>query len=618
MAQPGQSPFVRAAAPLPALAASPAHTAGPDTPPIRFAAPAAGATVAAVFGPAAETFRGYPLAEYSYAGTAGERLHVRADSGAVLAVCIVGAAQWAAVRADTGGTAAAFAGTCAAATGGQRPEVATVLPTDGDVVVLAVGAPGGEGSRYRLTTVEAGRAVDLLADGAATRATLGDGDEDEVVLRQPIAAHYVKGNAGDRLVVTVASTVFSPYAEVGTGTGSGYRALVGNEADASGTSQIQLVLPATGVYSVLLGDARGRRTGAYTIRAQRTASRPWAEVYPGSGDPDGRYALLVGVGDYPGLGPAGAQSDLRGPRTDTETMRALLVDTYGFDPAHVVVLEDAEATREGVVEAVRRHLGQAGPAGSAVFYYSGHGMQIPTDALTAEPDGQDESLVLWGRGGDVATLLDFELGALLDSLQAGHTVAVLDNCFSGTGTRGAEEGFAVRRLDIADVAGHVAASDDPVADRPADRTAEPERHVLLAASRSDQPSLELDGLGGLPGRRGVFTHFLAAALRDAGPDATFESVVAEIRPRVMGATRLVMAQAVGGDPQQPQVEGAQRTVGVRRCPRATAMSDIGPGSPSATPSLRGARRNGGHACDWPDAHAQTDAVRPRLATQLRA
>lgn len=558
------SPFARSFVPLaaqidlPALAAD--STALASAP--RASVPAAGAAVEATFGPDAMQVRGAPIDAYVYAGTAGERLHVRIASDVVPALCIASAAAWAAARTGTAAAGASDASVCARATASRPAEIDTVLPTDGDVVVLVVGAPGAVGGRYQLKTVDAGEHVGLLAAGPAVQAMLGDGGADEVRMNgQAVGTHFVEGRAGDRFVVTVASEAFAPYAEVGTGAGTGYRSFVGAEADSSGTARLQIVLPTDGVYSVLLADGHGRGVGAYSVRVERDAARPWAEVYPGGGAPAGRYALLVGIADYPGVGPAGNQSDLRGPPTDVETMRALLVETYGFDPANVVVLRDAEATRERVTEAVQRHLGQAGPAGRAVFYYSGHGMQIPTEALTAEPDGQDESLVLWGRGDAIAPLLDFELGALVDSLSAGRTVVVLDDCFSGTGTRGAQDGFAVRVMAYDDVSARVQAP--PAAVRPADRTAEPIRHVLLAASRSDQPSLELDGLGGLPGRRGVFTHFLAAALRAAGPDATFESVVAGLRPEIARATRTIMAQAVGGPPQQPQVEGAQRTDAVR-------------------------------------------------------
>ena len=573
-AQRPQSPFVRATPALlmarPGPSSGPARSGGPDAVAALAGLPPAGAALEGTFGQGTPRYRGYPVGAYRHSGTAGERLHVRVESGVAQALCVVEAEGWAAVQeavAAPGRPAAALRGGCARTADGQTAEFSTVLPADGDVVVVVLSGDARAVGPYRLETVAAGDRVAFVETGQALGGILGDGAVDPLeaaasaTAGRPIAAHFVEGRAGDRLVVSVASNAFRAYAEVGTGLAEGYAPLVGADADSVGALRLQLVLPRDGVYTVLLGSTVRADVGPYTVDVERASARPWAEVYPGGGDSAGRYAVLVGVGDYPGLGPRAAQDDLYGPRTDVETMRNLLVDSYGFDPAHVVVLEDAEATREGVVEAVRRHLGQAGPDGTAVLYYSGHGMQVPTKALNAEPDGQDESLVLWGRGGEVATLLDYEVGALADGLRAGHTVFILDNCFSGTGTRGASGDFAVRRLDYDDVAGYVAAAADSVAARPAlaDRVAEPKRHVLLAASRSDQPSLELDGLGGLPGRRGVFTHFLVEALREAAPDATFESVVASIRPRVMGATREVMAQAVGGPPQQPQVEGAQRS-----------------------------------------------------------
>jgi len=307
---------------------------------------------------------------------------------------------------------------------------------------------------------------------------------------------------------------------------------------------------------------RGDRAGGpYSIRATQSGGQ--AAPMASGGDPAGRYALIVSVADYPGLG-RDQRADLVGPLADGRAVRQLLIETYGFRAEDIVTLRDGEATREAVVEAFRTHLGQAGPEGTAFFHYAGHGTQLPSEALPAglsaagaaraEADGLEEALVLWGRGADYGYLLDHELGALAEGLTAGHTVVVLDNCHSGDGTRGEGGRAALRQLPFDAIAGRLDVPDGLLPE--ADASAGAQRHVLLAAARAEQPSLELDGLAPDGGRAGVFTTLLVAALRDAPPEASFADVVAGVRARAERLTRTDMA-AYGYEPQAPQVEGAQ-------------------------------------------------------------
>src|SRR5690606_40952435 len=128
-------------------------------------------------------------------------------------------------------------------------------------------------------------------------------------------------------------------------------------------------------------------------------------------------------------------------------VRQVLIERYGFRPENIVVLTNADATRDHVIEAFRRHLGQAGPSGSAVFYYSGHGTQIPDgyagyDA-SDEEDKADEALVLWGTGGNFGFLIDDVHVGLADNLAAGHLHPLPDYCHPGSSTRVRDESHNV-------------------------------------------------------------------------------------------------------------------------------------------------------------------------------
>jgi hypothetical protein len=209
---------------------------------------------------------------------------------------------------------------------------------------------------------------------------------------------------------------------------------------AKGEVHAELKLPLDGDYSIMVVGTSPISRGPYTLTTKSQGSVTdvdYARLYPGGGDPNERYALLVAADDYPV-----EDNDLDGgPSNDSQLMRQLLIEKYGFKPENIVMLKDVEANRDQIIEAFRRHLGQAGPNGVAVFHYSGHGMQMPdnrgwTGADDPEPDGKDEAIATWGTQGDLyGYILDDEMAVLTSELKAGNTLIVLDMCHAGTGTR---------------------------------------------------------------------------------------------------------------------------------------------------------------------------------------
>lgn len=257
------------------------------------------------------------------------------------------------------------------------------------------------------------------------------------------------------------------------------------------------------------------------------------------------YALLVGIDAYRDPVPP-----LRGCVADIERIGDLLRlrAAAAGDRLDILTLTDEEATRAAVVDAFHRHLGQAGPEDTALFYYSGHGSQQPTlpEHTELEPDGLDETLVLVdSRDPGHYDLADKELAVLVGEVAeaAGHLLAVLDCCHSGSGLRAADEdGVRVRRAPTDTrarpaatyLAGSVAGS---VADGVAgstrgtggSRAVEPSEadwlgleprggYVLLAACRSDQTAKEIrvDGVD-----RGAFSVALQRALAGTGGQPTY-------------------------------------------------------------------------------------------------
>lgn len=142
-----------------------------------------------------------------------------------------------------------------------------------------------------------------------------------------------------------------------------------------------------------------------------------------------RRALLVGVNDYRAV-PA-----LQGSINDIETMREILATRWGFAPANIRVVRDAQATRVGILSALQQFVAQSQPGDTVYFHYSGHGSQVQ-DLNGDEQDGLDETIVPQdGRSEGVPDITDDELDAIFARLQVRTALIVLDSCHSGTATR---------------------------------------------------------------------------------------------------------------------------------------------------------------------------------------
>jgi caspase domain-containing protein len=361
----------------------------------------------------------------------------------------------------------------------------------------------------------------------------------------------INGAAGDEITVTLRSDDFDTYLMV---LRDG-EIIASDDDGAGGTdSQITLVLPAQGAYVVRANSYGSGVTGAYTISMSTQAGGGRSAGFDGfgsGGDPDGRYAVLVGIDDYPGT-----DSDLRGPIEDARIMERVLIEKYGFDPANVVTLNDSDATRSNIAQGIAQHLGQAGPNGVAVFFYSGHGTQIGeniglTGSLDPEPRGDgDEAIYVYGQSYESSVVLDEELGFLMETLDAGRSLVVVDACFSGEITRGSLDSPQSKVVDLSDpdVASNVVlptsfiTSDLKALDlydmslgfgdfAEIGRVFEnPQRHLMWGASTEDQVSWT----SGLGNGASVFTYFMGERMMEAGGSATFGDVQRLVHDDVVG------------------------------------------------------------------------------------
>lgn len=279
----------------------------------------------------------------------------------------------------------------------------------------------------------------------------------------------------------------------------------------------------------------------------RPASCPFDEPGP---QPTGDVALLVGINDYGGSpdGTSARWTPLLGTHNDVRVMADAL-NERAFD---VVILLDEAATRACIERGFQRHLARAGEGDTALFFFSGHGQQIPDQVdQPDEADGYDEALVPWDHRGQCdgnGHLRDDRIGELVRELTEAHAevVLIIDACHSeslsraGGLSRGGKPCLepSPGRRDAAKV-GFGLAQPKPGA----------RGYTLLTASRADEAAVERRiGSVGDAKHFGVFTYFLAQALREADKRTTWRQLVDQLRRRLRQE----------GYSQEPQIEGDGR------------------------------------------------------------
>jgi len=214
--------------------------------------------------------------------------------------------------------------------------------------------------------------------------------------------------------------------------------------------------------------------------------------------------LIVGVSDYEFL-----NADLRGPANDVGLVSDMLL-ARGAAPDAITVLAApdvrldqrlsvaAAPTRAAIVEGLTTLAEAAGPGDTVVFYFSGHGSQMP-DASGDEAGGYDEILLPadaknWkGAIGAVENaLVDDELAVLMQAIldTGAELVAILDACHSATGFRALVDPRVSAARYIDPVA--LGVPDAVEGDGEPGQLAPPleGRFVFLYSSQSDQRSFE--------------------------------------------------------------------------------------------------------------------------------
>jgi metacaspase-1 len=140
-----------------------------------------------------------------------------------------------------------------------------------------------------------------------------------------------------------------------------------------------------------------------------------------------RRALLVGINEYPNK-----EDRLEGSVNDVFLMSAALQEC-GFSPDEIRVCLDERATADGILKRLEWLLDEPRPGDERVFFYSGHGAQIPEYGECNEPDRVSETLVPYDFDWSPDTaIVDERIFRLYSQLPFETRFAmILDCCHSG-------------------------------------------------------------------------------------------------------------------------------------------------------------------------------------------
>lgn len=145
------------------------------------------------------------------------------------------------------------------------------------------------------------------------------------------------------------------------------------------------------------------------------------------------FALLIGINEYPSAELAGCIPDVK-RGCDNLPAPGLIKAGIGLNWDCLDACTDDRAHAEGMRNRLARLVAGAAPGDRLLFWYSGHGAQIPTRDGLGEVDGMFETLCPYDFDFDDPDtwLTDVDFAEIFGGLADGVSCTiVLDSCFSG-------------------------------------------------------------------------------------------------------------------------------------------------------------------------------------------
>lgn len=139
--------------------------------------------------------------------------------------------------------------------------------------------------------------------------------------------------------------------------------------------------------------------------------------------------------------------NLRGCVADAMSVQQYLIDSLNVPPDHILMLADASATRQTILQAFQDHFvnnDNITEGDAMLFYFAGHGSQFNAPSGWTTDDGKVETITPHDESIEtkVYGIPDRTLFALLHKtaeVRGNNITIILDCCHSGSGTRGRTE-----------------------------------------------------------------------------------------------------------------------------------------------------------------------------------
>jgi hypothetical protein len=300
-------------------------------------------------------------------------------------------------------------------------------------------------------------------------------------------------------------------------------------------------LPALLLLLVPCAHAAAKRALLIGIQSYSTGYKPSAgpRATPGDGAGPSRFEIPKWV-------------DLEGSLNDVDAVKKLLTSSkfaFPSDADHLHILPEMEATREGILAAMRTYLvDKPEPGDQVVFYYAGHGSLRKNSKSIKRANHLDNTIVPIDAGSGTFDVRDREIARIFNAaLDKGiRLTAIFDSCNSGTIARGVmlgEEG-KTRYLayDPRDINEPPDMKNGKEVTAPEDRADNPA--LIFSATQPDQLSHE-KWFGDED--HGAFTAALVDALSTLPPDTS----AADLYKRVK-----VVMEGMGLTNQQPMISNS--------------------------------------------------------------
>lgn len=286
-----------------------------------------------------------------------------------------------------------------------------------------------------------------------------------------------------------------------------------------------------------------------------------------------KYGLFVGINAY-----TGGVSPLKGCVNDANNLQSALATKYGFQLADTTLLTDRQATRDGILNAIKYYQAQAQAGDLFVFTYSGHGTLFPDDRseeLDEEaslempdvyPPGKYDSAIcpvdlrsntsgkLWNN-----LILDDELYGLFSGFTSKGAMVIFlsDSCHSGTLARNLGQNTFVSKLQpqarflpLPKIRS-LDSIPKPAGSRRVKRTRSDVGGLLIVLSGAKDNEYSLDYPDSSGETNGLFTRTLLQTINELGSQgkkATYLTVRDIVSPKVS------QLSAAKNNSQTPQID----------------------------------------------------------------